>query len=413
MLMLLLLLYTAHLDLALLQIASAQPVTEPEAAMVWPQPQKQVLGTTSGYLATKDKFAFVAANPAAAASAPLHQAMIRYRAIIFQREPEAMTWIGRCDPDERQLRWPCPPPPVVPSRTLVLQTLNITIGSPDETLSLSTSENYTLSVVFPSASLFADTVYGAMRGLESFAQLVQPDHSIRSQQIVDFPRFPFRATMVDTSRHWLPVPLLKAHLDAMSYNKMNVLHMHISDMPSFPFVSTSLPQLSAQGAFDSNHVYSPAIIAELIAYAKARGIRVIAEFDVPSHTYPSWDPIGVRGGNSTLLANCSEYPFGFLRVDLESTYDFLGTLLADVSKAFPDSIYNIGGDEMNDACWNQSAEVASFMKTQGFNGSDLTGYFARRLFDIVRTRSALYHVSSSRHSQLLSLSLFCVTLIGH
>ena len=105
----------------------------------------------------------------------------------------------------------------------------------------------------------------------------------------------------------------------MSYNKMNVLHMHISDMPSFPFVSTSLPQLSANGAFDSKHVYTPAMIADLVAYAKARGIRVIPEFDVPSHTYPSWDAVGVRAGNSTLLANCSSYPFGFLRVDLEST----------------------------------------------------------------------------------------------
>jgi N-acetyl-beta-hexosaminidase len=65
-----------------------------------------------------------------------------------------------------------------------------------------------------------------------------------------------------------------------------------------------------------------------------------------------------QAGNSTLLANCSSYPFGFLRVDLESTYTLLKALLGDVSKAFPDAVYNIGGDEMNNACWNQSAEVA-------------------------------------------------------
>jgi hexosaminidase len=362
------------------------PVVEPEAAMVWPQPQNQVLESTSGYLAISARFAFIAANPAAASSDTLQQAMARYRAIVFQRGPEPMSWVGRCDPDEHQLRWPCPPPPVVPSRALVLLSINVSIHTADDTLSLETSERYTLTVGFPSATLVADTAYGAMRGLESFAQLVQPDHSIRAQSITDFPRFPFRATMIDTSRHWLPVPLLKAHLDAMSYNKMNVLHMHISDMPSFPFVSTSLPQLSAQGAFDSKHVYTPAVIAELIAYAKARGVRVIPEFDVPSHTYPSWDPVGVRAGNSTLLANCSEYPFGFLRVDLDSTYDFLGALLEDVSKAFPDAVYNIGGDEMNAACWNQSAEVARFMEAQQLNGSELTGYFTKKLFRVVQDR---------------------------
>lgn len=97
----------------------------------------------------------------------------------------------------------------------------------------------------------------------------------------------------------------------------------------------------------------------------------------------------MRAGNSTLLANCSEYPFGFLRVDLDSTYDFLGELLGDVSKAFPDTVYNIGGDEMNVACWNQSSEVARFMKVQGLNGSELTGYFAKKLFDVVQKRSAI------------------------
>ena len=116
------------------------------------------------------------------------------------------------------------------------------------------------------------------------------------------------------------------------------------------------------------------------------GIRVIPEFDVPSHTYPSWDPVGVRNNNSTLLASCSSYPFGFLRVDRDSTYDFLRTLLGDVSKAFPDKVYNIGGDEMNNACWNQSADVARFMQAKQFNGSQLTGYFAKKLFGIVEDR---------------------------
>ena len=265
--------------------------------MVWPQPQRQVLGTASGYVASRAEFAFAAANPAAAGSDILQQGVARYRAIVFQRPPEPMSWVGRCDPDERQLRWPCPPPPVLPSRALVLRSINITLRSQDDTLGLETSENYTLTVGFPTAALLADTVYGALRGLETFAQLVQPDRSIREQRIVDFPRFPFRATMVDTSRHWLPPALLHAHLDAMSYNKMNVLHMHISDMPSFPFVAASLPELSANGAFDSEHVYTPEVIAELVAYAKA---RKLPNLSLPSalHSSPDASDIVVDRGDS-------------------------------------------------------------------------------------------------------------------
>ena len=182
------------------QTVPPHPVTEPEAAMVWPQPQRQTLGTTSGYLAARADFLFAATNAAAAGSDTLRDGMARYRAIVFQRPPEPMSWVGHCDPDERQLRWPCPPPPVVPSRALILRSLNVTIRSADDTLGLETSENYTLAIRFPSAVLVADTAYGALRGLETFAQLVQPDHSIREQRIADFPRFPFRATMVDTSR---------------------------------------------------------------------------------------------------------------------------------------------------------------------------------------------------------------------
>ena len=66
----------------------------------------------------------------------------------------------------------------------------VTVVSADETLALNTSERYTLTVGFPTATISADTVYGAMRGLETFAQLVQPDYSVAEQTIEDFDRPP-------------------------------------------------------------------------------------------------------------------------------------------------------------------------------------------------------------------------------
>jgi hexosaminidase len=336
-----------------------------ENALLWPKPQTHTIGTTLGRCSAGG-FRFTTA-PAVALEGGRHDTFMqaafeRYRAIVF---PATL---------------PLPPATSGPA----LSALVVVLGSADLTLGLETSENYTLDIGFPNATLHADTVYGALRGLETFSQMVQPNLSIREQRVTDWPRFPFRAVLIDTGRHYLPVPLLRAHIDAMCYNKMNVLHWHIVDMPSFPFVSKSFPNLSAMGAFDARHVYTPADVAGLVDYAQQRGVRIIPEFDSPSHTFPSWG----KGGPADLLTSCpssSTDNTGPLRADREQTYQFLETLFTEVAAAFPDETFHGGGDEVSFGCWSSNPEVKAWMTAQGMGGNLtlLNNHYMTRLLQII------------------------------
>ena len=66
---------------------------------------------------------------------------------------------------------------------------------------------------------------------------------LNTTHILDWPRFPHRGFMVDTSRHYLSKSVILKTMDLMEINKMNVFHWHMTDNQAFPFQSVKFPML--------------------------------------------------------------------------------------------------------------------------------------------------------------------------
>ena len=161
----------------------------------------------------------------------------------------------------------------------------------------SADESYELTIPDPdnSIALTAISVVGILRGLQTLWQLIHfgwynqagettfviPDCPIH---ITDKPTYSFRGVMIDTSRHYLPMDLIRQQLDAMEWHKFNVLHWHLTDTESWPYQSQTFPELSAKGAYCKDCIYSPENVREIVERAYLRGIRVLVEIDTPGHT---------------------------------------------------------------------------------------------------------------------------------
>lgn len=254
--------------------------------------------------------------------------------------------------------------------------------------SLDDDESYVLTVTNDHARLQANTVVGAMRGMETFLQLVQAKgnsgFAVPGVEIHDQPRFRWRGLMIDAGRHFEPVPVIERTLDGMAAVKLNVFHWHLTEDQGFRIESRRFPKLQEMGS-DGNY-YTQEQVRAVIAYATARGIRVVPEFDMPGHI-TSW-----LVGYPDLASGPGPYKvqrtFGVhdpaFDPTRESTYKFLDAFIGEMAELFPDAYMHLGGDESNGKQWRSNPAIVKFMKEHHIATTEaLQTYFSQRVQKLV------------------------------
>lgn len=266
--------------------------------------------------------------------------------------------------------------------------LTIEVQGAGETIqSVNEDESYSLSVTPTGVHIEAPTVVGAIHGLETLVQLVQPsgnEYVLPTVSIHDSPRFPWRGLMIDCGRHFEPMDVLKRTIDGMAAVKLNVFHWHLTEDQGFRIQSKLYPRLTSAGS--DGLFYTQQDARDLVSYARARGIRVVPEFEMPGHStawqfaYPKLSS-GIPPTSIRREFGVSPYALDPTR---EETYLFIARFLGEMATIFPDPYMHIGGDETPAPDWKTNPRILAFMHDHHLKDSAaLQAYFNTRVLKIL------------------------------
>jgi hexosaminidase len=254
-----------------------------------------------------------------------------------------------------------------------------TAGASKAVQQLGEDESYHLAITTTSVQLTAANPLGALRGLDTFLQLVRitpRGFSVPVVVIDDKPRFPWRGLLIDSGHRFIPLPDVKRNLDGMETVKLNVFHWRFADNQGFHIESKRYPLLQKKGS--GGFYYTQEEVREVIAYARDRGIRVVPEFDMPCHT-TSWFP-----GYPELASSPDPKQSSAIDPTRETTYTFLAGFLGEMSSLFPDAYMHTGGDECDVKEWEGNARIHAFMEAHGIkDGAALQARFTAKVQKIV------------------------------
>lgn len=181
--------------------------------------------------------------------------------------------------------------------------------------------------------LTAASAEAAFRGVVTVAAAII-DGGVPALTVDDHPRFAWRGLSLDVARRFFTVAEVERIVDLLAVHRLNVLHLHLTDVQGWRFTVPGYDIASADGH------YTAADLDRIVAYAAARHVTVVPEVDMPGHVATTIGaPVGVE------VATGPHPTVRYLEWDGTGVPDFVGAVLDAVTDRFDAPFVHIGGDE--------------------------------------------------------------------
>lgn len=231
---------------------------------------------------------------------------------------------------------------------------------------------------------------------------------IPSGEIAAAPRFRYRGTHFDVSRHFFTLDEVKSFIDMIALHGINTFHWHLTDDQGWRIEIKKYPKLTEIGSYRPNSIigrtgpeydntpvsgfYTQDEAREIIEYAADRHITVIPEIDLPGHmmaAMASYPELGCTGGPYEVWRAWGVND-GVLCPGKDETMQFLEDVISEVAEIFPAPYFHIGGDECPKVTWAECPHCQARIKELGLEWKDgvspesqLQGYVTRFACDVL------------------------------
>ena len=239
--------------------------------------------------------------------------------------------------------------------------------------------------------------------------------SIPAVHITDAPRFAYRGTHLDVSRHFVTADSVRQFIDMLALHNINRFHWHLTDDQGWRIEIKKYPLLTQIGSKRAQTVighnsgkydgkpyggfYTQQQIRDIVKYAADRYITIVPEIDLPGHmqaALAAYPDMGCTGGPYEVWQKWGVSD-NVLCAGNDKTLTFIDNVLKEITQLFPSKYIHVGGDECPKTQWQKCPKCQARIKALNLEAKD--GHSAEeRLQSYIITHASNYLKSLGRNT---------------